>query len=260
MNTGDSEDVMNMRFPRLGVFAIAAALQVGLAGLAFAQGGPPPSGAPPSGAAGQPQGYAGGAAGQTAEPAASAQSTPGTELPVLYVTSVEVMRTSTEPKLDIVRVTGLTGSQGWSAPQLVPTYVGKPLDGVLDLQFIATMPQQTQPAEGFVPISAVFPLEEGHLFKGVRVRASENAIEVKQMPGSNQAQINVNDCKDCVGKKFVERVQAQSGQQGVVRQEDLPKVLRWIVPSRGIRGITHNPNRLNLILGDDNTIIAAYWE
>ena len=246
---------MNKKFPRLGVFAIAGALQVGVAGLAFAQGGPPPSGGP-----GQPQGYAGGAPGQTAEPAPSAQSTPGTELPVLYVTSVEVMRTATEPKLDIVRVTGLTGSQGWSAPQLVPTFVGKPLDGVLDLQFIASEPQQTQPAEGFVPISAVFPLEEGHLFKGVRVRASENAVEVKPMPGVNQAQINTNDCKDCVGKKFVERGQAQPGQQGVVRQEDLPKVLRWIVPSRGIRGITHNPNRLNLVLGDDNTIIAAYWE
>jgi hypothetical protein len=260
MNTGDSEDVMNKRVIRWGVFAIVAAMQVGLAGLAFAQGGPPPSGAPPSGATGQPQGYAGGGAGQMAQPTQSNPTTPGTELPVLYVTSVEVMRTSTEPKLDIVRVTGLTGSQGWNAPQLVPTYVGKPLDGVLDLQFIATEPQQTQPAEGFVPISAVFPLEEGHLFKGVRVRASENAIEIKQMPGMNQAQINVNDCKDCVGKKFVEHGQAQPGQQGVVRQEDLPKVLRWIVPSRGIRGITHNPNRLNLILGDDNTIIAAYWE
>jgi len=246
---------MNMRFPRRGAFVTAAVLQIGLAGLAFAQGGPPPSGG-----AGQSQGYAGGSPGQTAEPAPSTQSTPGSELPVLYVTSVEVMRTSTEPKLDIVRVTGLTGSQGWSAPQLVPTFVGKPLDGILDLQFIATIPQQTESAEGFVPISAVFPLEEGHLFKGVRVRASENAIEVKQMPGTNQAQINVNDCKDCVGKKFVERGQAQPGQQGVVRQEDLPKVLRWIVPSRGIRGITHNPNRLNLILGDDNTIIAAYWE
>src|SRR5437763_11903010 len=104
MNTGDSEDVMNMRFPRLGAFAIAAAIQVGLAGLAFAQGGPPPSGA-----AGQPQGYSGGAAGQAAEPAPATQSTPGTELPVLYVTSVEVMRTTTDPKLDIVRVTGLTG-------------------------------------------------------------------------------------------------------------------------------------------------------
>ena len=197
---------------------------------------------------------------QMVEPTPSTETTPGTELPVLYVTSVEVMRTSTDPKLDIVRVMGLTGSQGWSAPQLVPTYVGKPLDDILDLQFIATMPEQTQPAEGFVPIGAVFPLEEGHAFKGVRVRASENAIEVKQMPGMNQTQIDVNDCKDCIGKKFVEHGQAQSGQQGVVRQEDLPKVVRWIVPSRGIRGITHNPNRLNLILSDDNTIIAAFWE
>ena len=45
-----------------------------------------------------------------------------------------------------------------------------------------------------------------------------------------------------------------------MRQEDLPKILRWIVPMRGIRGITHNPNRLNLILGDDSTIVQAYWE
>lgn len=246
---------MNTRFPRLGVFAVAAALRLGAAGLAFAQGGPPPSGA-----AGQPPGYAGGGAGQMVEPTSSTETTPGSELPVLYVTSVEVVRTSTEPQLDIVRVTGLTGSQGWSAPQLVPTYVGKPSDGILDLQFIATMPLQTESAEGFVPIGAVFPLDQGHLFKGVRVRASENAIEVKQMPGVNQTQINVNDCKDCIGKKFAEHGQAQPGQQAVVRQEDLPKVLRWIEPSRGIRGITHNPNRLNLILGDDNTIIAAYWE
>jgi hypothetical protein len=255
MNTGDSEDVMNTNFPRLGAFAIAAALEVGLAGLAFAQGGPPQSGA-----AGQPPGYAGGGAGQMVEPTQSDETTPATELPVLYVTSVEVMRTSTEPELDVVRVTGLTGSQGWSAPELVPTYVGKPSDGILDLQFIATMPDQTQPAEGFVPISALFPLEQGHLFKGVRVRAAENALEVKQMPGVSETQVNVNDCKDCVGKKFVEHGQGQPGQQGVVRQEDLPKVLRWIVPSRGIRGITHDPNRLNLILGEDNTIIAAYWE
>jgi hypothetical protein len=245
---------MNKIFRGLAAFAVAAALQGSLVGLALAQG------AAPSGAGGQPPGYGGGgAAGQTVEPTSSPE-TPGTELPVLYVTSVEVLRTSIEPKLDIVRVTGLTGSQGWSDPELVPTFAGKPLDGILDLQFIATMPQQTEPAEGFVPISAVFPLEEGALFKGVRVRASENAIELKQVPGVNQTQITVNDCKDCVGKKFVERGQAQPGQQGVVRQEDLPKVLRWIIPSRGIRGITRNPNRLNLILSDDNTIVAAYWE
>jgi hypothetical protein len=245
---------MKKIFPRLGAFAAIVAMQAGLAGLAFAQGAAPPS------RGGLPPAYGGGAPAEMAEAAPSSESIPATELPVLYVTSVEVIRTSVEPKLDIVRVTGLTGSQGWSEPQLVPTFAGKPLDGILDLQFIATMPEQTQPAEGFVPIAAIFPLEEGNPFNGVRVRASENAIELKQMPGVSQTQITVNDCKDCVGKKFVERGQAQLGQQDVVRQEDLPKVLRWIVPSRGIRGITHNPNRLNLILGDGNTIVAAYWE
>jgi len=27
-----------------------------------------------------------------------------------------------------------------------------------------------------------------------------------------------------------------------------------------VRGITHNPNRLNLVLGDDGTIVEAFWE
>jgi hypothetical protein len=179
---------------------------------------------------------------------------------VLYVTSVEIVRTQTEPQLDIVRVTGLTGSQGWDSPQLVPTFAGKPLDGILDLQFIATMPLQTEEATGFVPIGAVFTLEAGHNFKGVRVRASENAIEVDQIPGSKSVKITVDGCKDCLGKKFAEKGQAPPGAAGIVREEDLPKVLRWIIPSRGIRGITHDPNRLNLMLGADNTIIAAYWE
>jgi len=170
------------------------------------------------------------------------------------------LRTSTEPKLDIVRVTGLTSSQGWTAPQLVPTFWGKPSDDVLDLQFIATAPVQSQAAEGFVPIGAVFTLEEAHPFKGVRVRASENTIEVKPLPGVKQASVTADSCKDCIGKKFAERGQAAAGQPGIVRQEDLPKILRWIIPTRGIRGITHNPNRLNLILGDDSTIVQAYWE
>jgi len=253
MNTVDSDDSMNKKFRRLGIFAVIAALQTGLAGLALAQVSTTQPG--PGGQA--PAGYS---TGPTVETAPATETTPGTQLPVLYVTSVEVVRTSIEPKLDIVRVTGLASSQGWSDPQLVPTFAGKPLDDILDLQFIATMPSESQSADGFVPIGAIFPLEPGHPFKGVRVRASENAIDVNQLPGVNQVQINVNDCRDCIGKKFVERGQAQPGQQGIIRQEDLPKVLRWIVPSRGIRGITHNPNRLNLILSGDNTIVEAYWE
>ena len=239
---------MNRIIRRIGAFAVAAALQTAVAGLALAQTSP---GQAPAGSVNPGQ-----EAGSTSE----SQGTPGTDLPVLYITSVEVLRTVTEPRLDIVRVTGLAASQGWTAPQLVPTFVGKPLDDILDLQFIATMPEQTQPATGFLPVGAVFTLDENHPFKGVRVRASENAIEVKQIPGNAQASISVDSCKDCIGKKFVEKGQGQPGQPGVVRQEDLPKVLRWINPTRGIRGITHNPNRLNLILDSNNTIIQAYWE
>ncbi|MGH7115555.1 MAG: hypothetical protein ACREE9_13790 [Stellaceae bacterium] len=256
---------MNKTLRWLGVLAVGAAMQTGLATIAVAQATPSaqgePSGAPGANASGPAQGYDQAAApDQGASLAAPTEIEPTTELPVLYVTGVEILRTKTDPELDIVRVTGLTGAQGWTAPELVPTFVGKPIDGILDLQFIATMPLQTEEATGFVPIGAVFPLEAGHAFKGVRVRGSENAIEVDQIPGSKTVKVTVGDCKSCVGKKFVERGQAAPGTTGVVRQEDLPKILRWIPVNHGIRGITHNPNRLNLMLGSDNTIIAAYWE
>jgi hypothetical protein len=244
---------MNNTFPRLGAFAVVAVMQGSLVGLALGQTNPPPSSV-----GGQPPQYAAPGSQPPAVPAAGPEAATASELPVFYVTGV--VRTITDPKLDIVRVSGLASSQGWSAPELVPTFAGKPLDDILDLQFIATAPLQSQAAEGFVPIGAVFTLEQDHPFKGVRVRAAENTIEVKPIPGMKQAMITVDSCKDCIGKKFAESGQAPAGQPGVVRQDDLPKILRWIMPSRGIRGITHNPNRLNLILGDDNTIVQAYWE
>jgi hypothetical protein len=36
--------------------------------------------------------------------------------------------------------------------------------------------------------------------------------------------------------------------------------LRLITASSGIGGSEQNPNRLTLILGDDNTIVEAFWE
>jgi hypothetical protein len=254
MSSVDSENSMHSTLRRLAAFAVTAVMLCGLTGLAVAQSNPPKSsvGAPPQ--------YAAPGSETSAIPAVGSESAAESKLPLLYVTGVEVLRTSTDPKLDIVRVTGLASSQGWSDPELVPTFAGKPLDDILDLQFIATSPLQSQGADGFVPMGAVFTLDENHPFKGVRVRASENTIEVKPIPGLKQANITVDSCKDCIGKKFAERGQAPAGQAGVVRQEDLSKILRWIIPSRGIRGITHNPNRLNLILGDDNTIVQAFWE
>ena len=54
--------------------------------------------------------------------------------------------------------------------------------------------------------------------------------------------------------------QAQSGEAGVVRQEDLPKVLRVIRPTDGIRGADPDPNRLTLMLDDKGIIVEAFWE
>ncbi len=181
-------------------------------------------------------------------------------LPVLYVTSVEILRTSAQPEVDIVRVTGLAASSGWSEPLLAPTYAGAPSDGVLDLELIATPPDQSQNADGFVEVDAILPLEPGHSFQGVRVRGSENAITVKQIPGFGQATISVNDCKACAGKKFAAEGSTQPQQQGVIHQAELPKLLRIIKAADGIRGTDLDPNRLTLILGDDNTILEAFWE
>jgi hypothetical protein len=245
---------MKKTFRAWGVAALVAVLPVAAAGFALAQGAAPTptsSGGSPPYAVPTTEGTGLGAGDQVS---------PQTELPVLYVTGVEILRSALAPNIDIVRVTGLAGSQGWSSPELVPTTVGKPIDGILDLQFIATMPAQSEEATGFAPVGAVFEMEQGQAFKGVRVRASENAIEVDAIPGHAETTIKVNDCKDCVGKKFAETGKAAAGTPGVVRQEDLPKTLRWIVPTHGIRGITHNPNRLDLLLSSDNTIIAAYWE
>lgn len=241
----------------LFVFATAALIQAGVAGVTFAQNNPSrhaplPGVAPPS--------SSGPGWSTEEEPPAAAENGSQADLPILYVTSVEILRTSAQPELVIVCVTGLAASEGWAAPLLVPTYAGKPFDDILDLELIATPPEQSQLAGGFVQISAVIPLEQGQTLRGVRVRGSQNAITVKQIPGSNQVTISVNDCANCVGKKFVPEGSAAQPQEGVVRQEDLPKSLRVIKESDGIRGIEQDPNRLTLILGEDNTILEAFWE
>jgi hypothetical protein len=243
---------MNKTFRRLAAFAVSATMQGGLIGVALAQITPSASNT-----GGMPPQYE---APGAEVPSAPSETPPSTELPVLYVTSVEVLQAAVEPKLDIVRVTGLVASEGWTEPELMPTYAGKPADDILDLEFIATTPVESQKAGGFVPIDAIFAFRDDRQLKGVRVRASGNAIEVRQIPGRSQGTIDVNGCKDCVGKKFVGEGHSQAGQQGVVRQEDLPKALRLITASSGIGGAEQNPNRLTLILGDDNTIVEAFWE
>jgi hypothetical protein len=218
----------------------------------FAQGAP---GADQGG--GGQEGYVGGDQGAAGP---SGGNRPSLEMPVLYVTGVEVLRTAMDPKIDIIHVTGLVSSLGWSNPQLVPFFYGKPADDVLDLQFIATSPQQSQKAEGFVPVNAMFTLEAGHPYKGLRVRAGANALSIKQLPGNAHADIKGDDCKQCIGKKFAEKGKSPAGTANVVREEDLPHGFRTISPTHGVAGIVHNPNRINLILDDSNTIVMAFWE
>ena len=87
---------------RLAGLVVAALMQGGLVRLALAQVTP----ARPSVGEPLPQ-YAAPGSEPPAIPAAPPETAAQIELPVLYVTSVEVLRTTTDPRLDIVRVTGL---------------------------------------------------------------------------------------------------------------------------------------------------------
>lgn len=223
-----------------GAIVAVIVTAAGLTATGWAQGAQPAAGGGDQGAAG---------------PAGASRPL---DMPILYVTAIEVLRGTMDPKIEIIHVTGLASSHGWSNPQLVPFFYGKPGDDVFDLQFIASSPQQSQKADGFVPVDAMFTLEPGHTFKGVRVRAGANALELKQLPGVAHAEIKANDCKSCIGKKFAEKGKAQPGD--VVREEDLPRGFRVIVPTHGVAGIVHNPNRLDLILDGNHTIVMAFWE
>lgn len=234
----------------LGV-ATAAVMTAGLAGAAFAQG------APQAGAPDNTPGYQGVGNDQTAAgPTGAAKPI---QTPIMYVTGVEVIHSGLDPKVDVIRVTGLASSAGWTEPQLVPFFYGKPADDIFDMQFIGLPPEQSQKAEGFVPVSATFTLEAGHTFKGVRIRAAGNALTLKAMTGSAQAQIKVEDCKECIGKKFVDKGKGQAG-PGIVYGGDLPPDFRPIGPTHGVKGQVHNPNRLNLILDEGDKIVMVFWE
>lgn len=246
---------MTTMYSKFFAAAVAAIAGAGFAVAAAAQNAPAAQGQDQGG---ESLGYQATGADQNAAGPSGANRP--LEVPVLYVTGVEVLNTTNDPKVQLVRVTGLTSSASWSNPILVPFFYGRPADDVLDLQFIATSPEQSQKADGFVPISAIFTLEAGNPFKGVRVRAAANAIELKQLPGVAHAEVKAIDCKNCIGKKFVEKGKAAAGTADVVREEDLPRGFRTIDPTHGVAGQVHNPNRINLILDDSHKIVMAFWE
>ena len=101
------------------------------------------------------------------------------------------------------------------------------------LQLIATLPDQWEAAGGFVPVSAISPIEPGQGLAGVRVPGSENAITAQQIPGESQVRITINDRGRCAGQKFA--LECSTAEP-------------------------HNLNRLSSILGEDNTILETFRE
>jgi hypothetical protein len=228
---------------------------------------PAPAGQPPQAGqqtqAGQQQGAPSG------PPPEGAESAGGPPWPVLVVTSVETLRSHIKGHLEIIRVRGLVTSDGWGEPHLLPITQGEPLDGVLDLIFQAHSPSGAMPLGPFMPVEAILPIESGHPYKAVRVRGSTNAVTLKTIPGYVEAPGYAEsagpkeDCAKCLGKYFVAKganPPAGVPADQIVREADLPWMLRVIKPDDGVPSYTFNPNRLTLVLSDDGRIVDAAWD
>jgi hypothetical protein len=200
----------------------------------------------------------------SAQPAGSAQGSDqddGDEgrAPVLRVISVEVLRSTHGPELDIIRARGLTSTGGWDEAELVPLTQGMPADGILDLMFVARPPSAAAEASGFTPVEAIFPIESGHPFKGVRVHGAANPVTLKGLPGYAEGPPPpAEDCSKCMGKYLVAKGAALppgKSEADVVREEHLPATLRVIKATDGIAKLDSDPNRLTLVVGEDGQIV-----
>jgi hypothetical protein len=200
---------------------------------------------------------------QGSEAPSAAPNEDDRQIPVLQVTSVEVIRSAHGPTLDIIRARGLTGTDGWDQGELVPLTSGPSPDGILDLIFVARAPADAMEATGFAPIEAIFPIEPGHPFTGVRVHGASGPVTLKTLPGYAETAPVQNDCSKCVGKYFVAKGNAvPSGKDdaSVIKEEQLPATLRIIKLSEGMVKQDSDPNRLTLVIGDDGRIVTAVWD
>ena len=243
--------------------AFACLIAAGLLGSAShaQQQQPTTGGSPPGQQQGQQPGQQGypGAAG-AGQPSATVGGPPA---PVMFVTSVEVLRSDRNGGLDVVRVRGVVTGSSWSQPHLVPITRGPPRDGMLDLIFQASAPAGAAELGPFMTVDAILPIETGHPYKGVRVRGGSNAISLKAIPGYAEAAAPKEDCAKCIGKFFVAKganPPAGAAADNVVREADLPFALRIIKPTDGIPSYAVDPNRLTLLLSEDGRIIDGAWD
>jgi hypothetical protein len=185
------------------------------------------------------------------------------QAPVLRVISVEVLRSTHGPTLDIIRVRGLASTSGWEEAELVPLTRGRPADGILELVLVARAPNEAMEATGFEAIEAIFPLDASHPFKGVSVHSASDSITLNELPGYAEGKPAGEDCSKCVGKIFVPKgAAAPAGKSAseLVKEEQLPASTRVIRHSDGIPNAESNPNRLTIVLAKDGTISTAIWD
>lgn len=183
--------------------------------------------------------------------------------PVLHIKSVEIIRSTHPPILDIIRVRGVASSPGWEEAELVPLSRGIPADGMLELIMVARAPGDASDAKGFEEVEAIFPLETNHPFKGVNVHSASDSVSVTQLPGYAEGKALVEDCSKCVGKTFVAKGAATPAGKSaaeLVREEQLPGATRIVRPAEGIPSADSNPNRLTLIVNKEGRITAAVWD
>jgi hypothetical protein len=245
-------------------------------GAAVAQGVPAPAGvrapagvpaqaAAPKAAAPDAQAGAPGAQSgpETATPETSADADTIESFPVLAITSVEILRSSHTPGVDVIVVGGVTSADGWTSGTLIPISRGTPADGVLDLVFEAQAPQESAATTGYAPINAILPLDAGHPYTAIRVRGASNTVMLKTLPGFVEVKSPSEACSPCIGKQFVAKgAAAPAGTPAteVVQEENLPAHARVVRPTDGIDDMRPNPNRLTLVIGEDGRIVDAVWE
>lgn len=234
--------------------AIVAALAAADSGAALAQA-PRADARPPSPSAAAPPNYAGSAG--------EADEAEGAWAPVLKVTGVEVMRSQRPPELDVIRVQGVTSTDAWATPELVPLTRKPASDGVLELLFVARAPTAAIHPTPFGKVEAIFVVEPGHPYKAIRVRGASNSVQLTRLPGWVEAAAPKVDCSECVGKVFVAK--GSTPPAGVpaadlVREEDMPTNLRVLRPADGVAKLDTDPNRLTLVVGDDGRISYAVWD
>jgi hypothetical protein len=182
--------------------------------------------------------------------------------PIFWISSVEVMRSTHAPLLDVVRVRGLANTPGWESIELVPLTKNVPVDGILDLVLVGDAPADSIAATAYPPVEAIFTLEPDHPFRGIRVHGADNRVTVHTFPGYAESATTPIDCSACVGKYFLHKGETAGGRaiNSIVREEDLPHTLRVIRSTDGVGALDSQPNRMTLILDEDGKVVTVTWD